>query len=328
MKKCFPLLGAAWLLASPPFLPAQQLNPEEARDVLRQLSDVQAQREELMEKGVLGALQRIRAAAASESAAREFYEQAILQTQFAGQSREQTQLRDWKKRREDALKGTAVSTALRLHLNYLALTLERASGKTNDDLLPALLKHASLVLAADESLQTDDRAQRDILNSLLRESVAESVFATWLRLKDYIGKVEQWEMSAGNAEGIYAQSVLPKLREKKDPQLLQYWNSRIERETARAAKSGRTFDEENFTAVTLPRLLWQRAQDERILGRTSASVNQMLAVIKKNPGHPEAERWIEQLTGIVKQTATPTAGPDTDTVVPAASPAPPDSPAS
>lgn len=295
-----------------PLLPARELDPKQAREILRQLEEIQTQREELMKKGVAGALQRIRAAAASDSAAKDFYEEAVMQTQFAGQGREQSQLREWKKKREEALKDSSFSTAVRLHLNYLALTLERASGKTNEDLLPALLQHAGLVLAFAEKLDDLDQKQRQPLNELLQKSVVEGVFSDWLRLKDHIGEIKNWEMSAGNAEGIYNQSVLPILREKKDPQLLQYWDARIERATANATKNERNFDVEKFNTVQLPRLRWQRAQDEILLGQTDQAVTEMLAIVKGNPGHPEAEAWIAQLTEIVEKTAKPAAAVETE----------------
>jgi len=304
-------LIASLLLGSLPFLTAQELDPSQAKEILRQLEELQAQREDLMKKGVAGALQRIRAAAASDSAAKDFYEEAVLQTQFAGQNREQTQLRDWKKKREEALKDSSFPTAARLHLNYLALTLERASGKTNEELLPALLQHAGLILAFDDKLEDIGPKQRQPLDELLKKSVVEGVFSDWLRLKDHIGKVEHWEMAAGNADGIYNQSVLPILREKKDPQLLKYWDARIERATAKATNSDRTFDAEKFSTVQLPRLHWQRSEDEIILGMTARAVSDMLGVLKANPGHPDAETWIKQLTGIVEKTTLPAAAAET-----------------
>lgn len=323
-----PIIFAGLMVGFLPVLPAQELDPKQANDILRQLDDLHTQRDELMKKGVAGALQRIRAAASSDSAAKEFYEAAVMQTHFAGQGREQSQLREWKKKREDALKDKAFPTAVRLHLNYLALTLERASGKKNEDLLPALIQHAGLVQAFSEKLNSLDQKQRQPFNELLQKSVVEGVFSDWLRLKDHAGEIENWEMSAGNAEGIYSQSVLPILRANKDPQLLQYWDARIEREMAKAANSDLNFDAEKFSTVQLPRLRWQRALDEILLGQTSLAVTEMLALVKANPGHPEAETWIKQLTKIVEKTAKPPAAAETVPIAPEAIPsATPDTPA-
>jgi len=67
-------------------------------------------------------------AAASNGTALDLYEQAVQVIQFDGESREITQFHDWKKKETDRLKSKGFQEALRLHLIYLALTIQNAGG--------------------------------------------------------------------------------------------------------------------------------------------------------------------------------------------------------
>src|SRR5205823_12772104 len=74
--------------------------------------------------------------------AADFYLNAVKATQFAGESRAQTAFQDWKKKEAGHLKSREFQSALRLHLNYLGLTLQRSGGAEIKDMLPAVLNYA------------------------------------------------------------------------------------------------------------------------------------------------------------------------------------------
>jgi hypothetical protein len=67
----------------------------------------------------------------------------------------------------------------------------------------------------------------------------------------------------------------------------------------RRGRSSR-FDLERFTQLRRPELLWNRAEDELLLGQRGKSREcDMLAIIKANTGHPFAGGWITRLESIL-----------------------------
>src|SRR5438552_775112 len=74
-----------------------------------------------------------------------FYEDAIRATQFEGESREGSKFREWKKKEGDKLKARELQNAIRLHLNYIALTLQRSAGASISELVPALINYTKQV---------------------------------------------------------------------------------------------------------------------------------------------------------------------------------------
>lgn len=231
-------------------------------------------------------------AASSNAAAIDFYEEAIRSTQFQGQSRENAQFRDWKKKEADKLKSPEMQTAARLHLNYLALTLQRANGAKIEDLMPQLIGYTSQILDPGPMLD----------QPLMKQKITDSVFVKWYAIDSQLAGLEKWEMSPGNADGIFEKSILPYLREKKDSRLLSYWDEKIQREATLATNSRLAFNSESFNQVRRPALMWSRAQDMIVLGQRNRALAEMFALVKNNPGHPEVGNWIEHLQQLLSET--------------------------
>lgn len=236
-------------------------------------------------------------AASSNAAAIDFYEEAIRATQFQGQSRENAQFRDWKKKEADKLKSPEMQIAARLHLNYLALTLQRAAGSKIEDLMPQLIGYTSQILEPGPMLD----------QPLMKQKITDSLFVKWYAIGGQLAGLEKWEMSPGNADGVFEKSILPYLREKKDPRLLSYWDEKIQREAALATSSRLAFNAESFNQVRRPALLWSRAQDMIVLGQRNRALAEMFALVKNNPGHPDVGTWIDQLQHLLAETPAPPA---------------------
>ena len=108
------------------------------------------------------AVQDIRAASASNATAIAFYVQAIASTQFAG--KDPASFQAWKNREEDYLQSEVLQDAVRLHLNYLLLSIQRSQGMTTRQLEPALLAHIAALNAAgakDAALLLEREKARD-----------------------------------------------------------------------------------------------------------------------------------------------------------------------
>jgi hypothetical protein len=138
----------------------------------------------------------------------------------------------------------------------------------------------------------DDRTQR-LHDQIMGRGLPGSAPVKAMRMEDLI-KVEQWEMSPGNVDGIFSTIVLPELRAQKDPRVFEYWDMKIRKETD-LMKDKPAYDQEKFNKERRPALLWSRAQEYFLLGQRNRGVAEMFAVIKANPQHPSLNEWINAL---------------------------------
>ena len=182
-------------------------------------------------------IQDLSAAGADNSSAINFYLQAVEQVQFQGETREHTQFQEWKKKDANQLKDPDMQNAVRLHLNYLVISLQRAMGATVDQLTPSLLNYINQV-------QTDQDAIAS--QGMMKQSIASSIFVKWYGLGGMIIGLKDWEMTPGDVDGIYAMTLLPEMRKNKDPRVLQYWDDKISREASQASKSNLSFTAQDF----------------------------------------------------------------------------------
>ncbi len=274
--------------------------PPDVRGILRALEEMQAKNAASVQHHLRQVLQEVTQAGGGRSAASSLYEKAIRATQFSG--RNSGEFQEWKKNNADRLRDEAFQTAVSFHLQYLGLTLRRALGATTEELLPELVKYSENVLKvlADKDLRPKVQGQE-----FFRASVLNSIFTNWYQITPHISGMKEWEPSAGNLNGIYQQTILPVLRQKKDPALLRYWDTRIAFEEKAHAESRQAFEMEQFANVGKPNLLWARAQEVLILGQRNHAVNEMFALIKKYPDHPNNAAWIAHLQKLLAPQPTP-----------------------
>lgn len=294
------ITAMAAALAVGPLVLSQDAPPVDANSILTTLRTIKKKQEDgiKLEKNKL--IQQLLTAGASNGSAVEFYTQAVLATQFEGQNRPVTQFHEWKKKQADHLH--AMQNAIRLHLQYLAMTLERDAGVEVKDLAPQLIGYTQQVLADRDALDEQDE--------MMNKPLSGSIFVKWLQIANYVSEVQNWEMAPGNVDGIFEKSILPEFRRLKDPRLLEYWDLRIQREADDAAKTKRTFDMDTFNQATKPKLLWSRSQELIVLGLKNRAINDMFTIIKSYPSHPDSAGWIvtlEQLVGPATPPATASA---------------------
>jgi hypothetical protein len=353
MKRPFFLSAAAFsafwvagtLLAQTPDAP-----PVDTRQVLEVLKQLRDQNESGIKSRRSSAYQQIAAAAASPERAVQMWKDAVKAVQFEGAAHEGAQLKDWKESDGEALSDRLCANAARLHLNWMAISLQRSAGAEVKALLPKIIEHVNSVQAAQEAaeqfaenlqkakergpsspgarknVQEDSQVKR-VHDQIMRMSISSSPVARWLQLGDMFGDRKKgdggWELGAGNVDGIYNSVILPEYRASKDPRLLEYWDMVLRREADRVAKRKLDVETRDWTSLKKPQLLWSRAQDVLALGQRNRAIGEMLNVIKSNPQHPEAKEWIAQLEAVIVPPAPPAATPP---ATPGSSAVPPPAP--
>lgn len=167
---------------------------------------------------------------------------------------------------------------------------------------------------------TVKRAQESILNT----SVSGSPVAKYLGLEDILprgaaqndrmarsvakllganapkAQDADWPMTPGDLDGIHSAIILPAYRETKDPRILDYWDFVIKRETDAIARRNVDYERQRFQQIRRPELLWSRAEDLVAIGLKNRAILDMVAVLKSNPIHPQAEAWMGQIESMVR----------------------------
>ncbi len=319
----------------------QTVNIGEMLQQLRQLREATAVKTKADKQK---AIQEIAAAAASGESAVATWEKAVMATQFDGQTKEATAFRAWRDSEGEALKESEAKNAARLYFQYLALTLQRSSGTPVKDLVPALINYTK-ELAADQAAaeSLDDSIKREkekndgkhgaqkksndgevkkMHDSILNKALGGSMVVQWLKLGEWV-KMESWEGTPGNFDGIYEQTILPEFRLQHDQRALEYWDMKIKRDGDNAARSKLEFEHDKFLTLKLPVLLWKRASELSGLGMKNRAATEMFNIVRKYPSHPDAGAWMRSLEDMLMPAAAPapvSAPAATPAAVPATAP--------
>ena len=290
MLKRFPHVAALCGLVVPLFAQSATEAPVDTTAMLTALRALREKQAETAKTSRSKLIADFQSRAVNPAAAVDFYLAAVKATQFDGEARGQTLFVEWKKKEAAHLKSRDFQNGLRLHLNYLVLTLQRAGGAEVKTLIPALVSHVQQVRIEQDAGNTD---------GILKGKIEDSIFVRWYQIGGLISGLENWEMSPGNADGIYQKIIQPELRRQKDPHITDNWDAKIAREATQAAKSTLAYDTGKFDQVRKPALLWNRAEDVFSIGQKNRAVTDMFAIIKAYPSHPDAMKWMTRIEDIL-----------------------------
>ena len=300
MRSPSPLFSApSWAACLALLLPlavlAQQSPPAtyDPGAVLSSLKDLRAKQQQVMKSTKSQVLANIAAAAADNNTAGKAYEQAVMAVDFQGQGADGSKIAEWRKHQAEMLRNHDFLTAVRLQLVYLSLTWQRSAGAKVSELLPSLYEYTTQVDANHEAVEP--------FTNVLKRSVNESVFTAFYQVGPYINNLPDWEMQQFNTEGIFQKTILPELRRAKDPRVLDYWDRRIQLGDPRFDRTQNSLLANRFNRIRKPALLWNRAEDEILLGDKAHAVNDMLNLIKTFSDHPDFEKWAARLEEIVSE---------------------------
>ncbi len=286
-----------------------QLKPEQISSVLKQLEELE--RTILSQRGssLSSIIQRLRSAASSDAAALSFIAECdeivnVQRKEGDRQAKEDAQRRqEAQKRRqqgmdkEDVEKNGDATLALRLSLEYLALSLEAWQTSDLATMVPKLQAfHQTLIASAPklrgragESLQRGGGGGNQL-----------GLVVSALQLEPYLQK-ENWPNSPGDILLHYQRLIIPPIRRENPDELGAIWDTALNAEGA--FRKARMFEGEYalWMQNDLPALRWQRAQD--IVRHSSNPVTglaEMLNLIKAHPSHPSSANWVKELRSLVK----------------------------
>lgn len=342
-------LLTAGLLAGPTLLAQQDAPAVDVNAMLKQLHALRDQQAVQEKTSKQSAIQTISAAAGSADRAVKMWEDAVQATQMDGAGKETAQMRQWLNTEGELFKEREVQNAVHLHLEWLAITLQRSNGVAVKDLLPTIINYSKELIADQATMEAlddtikkeraavpagpgrprpganqsakDDQATRKTHDAILNKNLNNSIIVQWLKLGDFI-TVEKWEGNPGNFDGIYTKIVQPELRNQKDPRVMDYWDLKLKKEADAASKTKLSFEIDKFNTQRRPTLLWNRVQEYTYLGQKNRAVTEMFNLIKTYPTHPDASDWVNALENVLAPPPAPALDAPAPAPVSATIPAP------
>jgi hypothetical protein len=288
--------------------------PVNAEAILRELEQIEKQQKQALLSARQSALNQVKVAAASGSAAAGLYEKAIEATLFEGIKNKGGAYADWKSSKAALLRSKEIQEALVLHLRYLALSLERHNSDKPEIFVQPSLAYLNELAAADALFikqalavaqpPSSDRDREQLAlnreaiklkDELLNKPLTDSIFVKWLRLGPSLPKGDDWELTPGNLSGILDKNVRVALRAAKNPALLPTYELEMKFLADRVSSSRRDHDATEFNTVTRPRLQLARANDMAELGQKNRAVTEIFLLVKTYPQHPDFGRWLQRV---------------------------------
>lgn len=240
----------------------------------------------------------------------DLYQEAVFSQKFEGGKKDTAEFRKWRDVQDDTLKSDDFQEALGLHVNYLNLTLLRASGENEAKLNEALVQHVLKVWAAEAKRDLHTRMAAEVLERPVNQGVLARHFQLGPKLggpQDGEKLKEQdkgWEWNPGNTDGMLDKTVIPFLRKNKSPALLQLWDKRLANETARAKRAGINVLTPKFTQQTLARLNWGRASDLVRLGHEAEGFTALIGILRQTTSPAEFDKYAKELRDLLAPAAT------------------------
>jgi len=314
------LLAAAFL---PRLALAQDAPAVNADAILHDLDQIEQKQKDAMQSARVNAINQLKAVAANGAAAADLYEKAVEETRFDGSKNKGANYQDWKTNNAPLLRDKLMQTVLMLHLRYLVLSLERGASDKPELFVQPSLAFANDMVATDalflkaaqtvaqgrggserdkEEASAMDRVMKEKAD-LLDKSVADGVFAKWLRLGQWLPSGDKWELSPGKISGILEKNVRPVFRAAKNPQLLDTWTLEMKLLADRASAQHLEHEATEFNTVARPRMQFAMAQDMVLLGQKNRAATEIYTMIKTYPGHPDFSKWVVSLRDLLKTSA-------------------------
>lgn len=310
------------------------LTPTQITHILKELVKVETQIGQGRGGVFSNALAKFRDGMSSGAAALSLYLDCYKLQHFDRKDLKTADFLEWKERNDERLKETDFGNALALQLEYLVLTVQAqdiTDVKKMGQIVTALQAFmAKEIKAVQESIKHTASGAVEVkeptkgnagggrrggqggrwgagdasaLAVTLRQSVKGTEFSGAYLLDDYL-RLEGWEYTPLNIEGIYSNVIFPYYKSEKPSELAAQWDQRITAELALRKSVLSESEYAIFFGEQNPRLQWQKQND--LLGINLNPVNalaEMLKIIQANPNHPDAAGWLDTFKGIMQRAA-------------------------
>ncbi|MEN3942091.1 hypothetical protein WJU23_12410 [Prosthecobacter sp. SYSU 5D2] len=301
--------GGAETAVAPTPNPAAALTEAQVNTVLNQLKELEAQVLQMRGSNLSSILSKLQAAMASDQAAMGLY---LDCDRLVNSDRKEVAKTDARKRQDDMEKRMdqrakgggnneegEFGVAVRLGIHYLVLTLQAHEAKEEDfeKMAPKLQEYIQTLVASAPKLK--GRANGYLANALSNNNPIVDAFS----LSRYLTR-KDWNKNPLDIGSMYSQTLFPLAAQDNKDSLPGLWDARIMAEGTFKKENLYAPEFELWTKNELPAMRWQRAV--YLYEKGPSPVNalaDMLKVIKDNPAHADAPKWVADLRQLVNHSA-------------------------
>lgn len=288
------LVVAGALLCAATNALAQSPDPAQAAKLLEQLKSLEETVTKARTGNNMAAVDAITEAATADNKAVALWIDSVRETEYRDKDKKEADFRAWRDGPGKRLADPGAAGALRLHLQYLLLTIKVSNAPTEAD-------RGEIFIPLLGFLDDLSKADKEVLRNrqVLDTSVLESPVAKRFKLDATLHPPPAWSLAPGKLSDIYEKTILPYLRQKKDVARLQTaWSRRISQESAQVSTQNSEFASKTFREIEMPRLEWGQAKDLYVAG-SAAAAGKMLQIIQQHQAHKDAPGWIQELRGLL-----------------------------
>ncbi|MDB6136930.1 MAG: hypothetical protein JWO94_2 [Verrucomicrobiaceae bacterium] len=302
---------------APPYVaPTPALTEAQVANVLKQLDDLEKSILSQRGNSLSTIIAKLRTAASSDAAAINFLTECdkLVNVERKDGDRKDAKKIDQKKETEkreprgaEADKEGDLGTALRLCLEYIALTLEVRDVKEIGTVIPKITAFHQSILSRGKKIKgkagemlmqpvgTGGGGARRGNTSLPDMRVVVDAYQL-----DQFMRRPKWPLVPGDIIEMYDKVIIENARQNKKEEMASLWDTALNNEATfrklRLADGEFTVWEQS----TYPNLRWQRATDLALNGPNPVTgMADMLKVIKDYPNHPNSPEWVNQLRTMV-----------------------------
>jgi hypothetical protein len=303
-------LNAQTTPTAPPAAEVPKLTEAQVNNVLGQLKILEADILSKRGSNLSSILARLNEGVASDQAATKLYTdcELIVNSERKGEGKAEARARAEQVEKALERKSKAGSKAdddgdsalgIRFGLRYLIMSLEAHEAKEEEfkKMVPKLQSYINDLVAAAPKLK--GRA----FGMVSRVCSGNSAIIEAFQLERYLNR-QGWDKNPTNIGGMYTNTILPIAAVDAKDSLPSLWDARINADGA--------FRKENMTEPEfilwgqneLPTLRWERAT--YLYEKGPSAINamaDMLKLIKDNPAHADAPKWVKELRMLVNQSS-------------------------
>jgi hypothetical protein len=312
----------------------ENLTPEQIENLRLRLSQVKQSLETHSHSKNQGARSAFLAASNDSRQAVKLYLDCYKKVNYDMEGRSESDFRAWQDSQEANLKSKDFLESLLVQLRYLSLSCHAAEVEKLDEVFGPLNQYV-------ESLSNI----QEIPDRMLTNDISNSVFAKAYELEKMLSNNKSWEGVPLRIGGIYDKTILPHLRANNPTSLMNAWDKRIEQEKRmvlffeskkqeelrgmdrdakikerdrQETRGGvlKTYDLDDFTRETLPRLQWDRLKDMFLYINQLDAAKEMLTFVQANLTTPNGEQFYTEFVSVLdgglkkEEPAVPAATPN------------------
>ena len=319
----WPLFFRHWpisvlVLAGVGSLGAEERKLDRAK-ALEELKTIEQKNEKLTEDLFAKSARDLGEAGADKFKALQVYLESYRNVEFGRAQEGDTKFQLWKVDNKDKISSLDFTSAVQLHVQYLALVCREALGEKEapkaaewvaywealfqskhvpenpSELQEPKGKEEKRRQSGGGRKQGKKRGGGNEENDDFDRPVLDSPLVRDRQIQGFLQEVKEAEVASGSVDAVFNKVVRPHLREAKSRDLLRLWDQRIAAMDEQAEKEVKTLGLDDYKILRRPELLWELAEDQEKIGEQERAWAGKMEILKTYPYHPKTTEWIAEM---------------------------------